>query len=89
MQNTFRKDHHLARDAVKNTSQKEKDLRQILNNLPDGLFTMDKEGRVTYFNSAAERITGLSASDALGKHCRHILKQPPAKSIAPVITIIT
>ncbi len=74
MQNTFRKDHHLARDAVKNASQKEKDLRQILDNLPDGLFTMDKEGRVTYFNPAAERITGISASDALGTHCRKIFK---------------
>jgi len=65
---------YLARDAVKNASQKEKDLRQILNNLPDGLFTMDKEGRVTYFNSAAERITGISASDALGTHCSKIFK---------------
>ena len=36
---------YLARDVPKNTSQKEKDLLQILNNLPDGLFTMDKEGR--------------------------------------------
>ena len=74
MQNILRKDHHLARDAVKTVSQKERDFRQILDNLPDGLFTMDKEGRVTYFNAAAERITGLSASDALGKHCRHIFK---------------
>jgi PAS domain S-box-containing protein len=74
MQNTLRKYHHLARDAFKNASQKEKDLHQILNNLPDGLFTMDKEGRVTYFNSAAERITGISASDALGTHCSKIFK---------------
>ena len=65
---------YLARDVLKNTSQKEKDLLQILNNLPDGLFTMDKEGRITYFNSAAERITGISASDAMGTHCRQIFK---------------
>ena len=65
---------YLARDIHKNTSQKEKDLLQILNNLPDGLFTMDKEGRVTYFNHAAERITGISASDASGTHCSQIFK---------------
>ncbi|HBF43762.1 MAG TPA: sensor domain-containing diguanylate cyclase, partial [Desulfobacteraceae bacterium] len=35
---------------------------QILNNLPDGLFTMDIDGTITYFNAAAEQITGLSAS---------------------------
>ncbi|MEX1327415.1 MAG: PAS domain S-box protein [Desulfobacterales bacterium] len=65
---------YLARDVLKDRSQKEQDLLQLLNNLPDGLFTMDKEGRVTYFNSAAERITGISASDALGMHCRQIFK---------------
>ena len=65
---------YLARNVIQNTTQKEKDLLQILNNLPDGLFTMDKEGRITYFNSAAERITGISASDAVGTHCRQIFK---------------
>jgi PAS domain S-box-containing protein len=65
---------YLFQDILKNTSQKEKDLLQILDNLPDGLFTMDKEGRISYFNSAAERITGISASDAMGMHCRQIFK---------------
>jgi PAS domain S-box-containing protein len=65
---------YLTQEVLKDTSQKEEDLLQILDNLPDGLFTMDKEGRITYFNSAAERITGISASDAMGTHCRQIFK---------------
>ena len=65
---------YLDQDVLQSTSLKEKDLRQILDNLPDGLFTMDKEGRITYFNFAAERITGISASDALGTHCSQIFK---------------
>ena len=56
------------------TSQKEKDLLKILDNLPDGLFTMDKEGKITYFNAAAERITGILSRDAMGIHCRDIFK---------------
>ena len=64
----------LIQDVLKGASQKEKDLLQILDNLPDGLFTMDKEGRINYFNSAAERITGISASDAIGMHCKEIFK---------------
>ena len=60
-----------ARDTA---SQKEKDLLRILDNLPDGLFTMDKEGKITYFNAAAERITGISSCDALGMHCKDIFK---------------
>jgi PAS domain S-box-containing protein len=55
-------------------SKKEEDLLRILDSLPDGLFTMDKEGRITYFNSVAERITGIEASDAIGMHCRKIFK---------------
>ena len=74
VQDPKRQAQYLAREVYPNTSQKEKDLLQILNNLPDGLFTMDKEGRITYFNSAAERITGIPASEAIGTHCRRIFK---------------
>jgi PAS domain S-box-containing protein len=61
-------------EAQDNASQKEKDLLKSLENLPDGLLTMDKEGKITYFNAAAERITGISSPDAMGMHCRDIFK---------------
>lgn len=48
--------------------------KQILDHLPDGLITMDKQGQIIYFNAAAEQITGLSADDAIGMHCRHIFR---------------
>jgi PAS domain S-box-containing protein len=48
--------------------------KQILDHLPDGLMTMNKKGQIIYFNAAAERITGLSANDAIGMHCRQIFK---------------
>lgn len=44
-------------------------LEQTLGTIPSGLFVVDKEMRVTYWNPAAERITGFSVSDALGQHC--------------------
>jgi PAS domain S-box-containing protein len=65
---------YLTPDLHQKISKKEEDLLWILDHLPDGLFTMDKEGRITYFNSAAERITGISALDAIGMHCRQIFK---------------
>jgi PAS domain S-box-containing protein len=61
-------------DVYKNSYQKDEDLLWILDNLPDGLFTMDKEGWITYYNPAAERITGILASDAIGMHCRDIFE---------------
>lgn len=36
--------------------------------LPDGIVVADAQGVVTVFTRAAERITGLRAADALGKH---------------------
>lgn len=50
----------------------EQSLRHILDNLPDGLVIMNKGGRIIYCNPAAERISGLSASEATGIHCKDL-----------------
>jgi PAS domain S-box-containing protein len=54
--------------------QKEESFLEILNRIPDGLFTTDQEFRITYFNSAAEKITGFSAYDAVGMYCKDVFK---------------
>ncbi len=53
---------------------KEESLVKILDNLPYGLFITDGESKITYFNGAAELITGVSVSQAIGKHCKEIFK---------------
>lgn len=47
----------------------EQSLRHIAEALADGLFTTDAAGRITYWNAAAERITGWSSREALGQDC--------------------
>lgn len=54
--------------------QKEESYVEILNRLPDGLFTTDHEWRISYFNPAAEKITGFSAHDAVGMYCKDVFK---------------
>lgn len=54
--------------------QKEESFIEILNRIPDGLFTTDKEWRITYFNPSAEKITGFSAHDAVGMYCKDVFK---------------
>ncbi|NOR49990.1 MAG: PAS domain S-box protein [Desulfuromonadales bacterium] len=44
-------------------------LEQTLKTIPSGLFVVDKEMRIVYWNPAAERITGFSAEDAIGQDC--------------------
>lgn len=45
---------------------------QILDSIADGVFTVDRNWRITSFNRAAEEITGWSEEDALGKSCSEI-----------------
>ena len=39
----------------------------ILDSIADGVFTVDHDWRVTFFNRAAEDITGIPAAEALGR----------------------
>jgi PAS domain S-box-containing protein len=47
----------------------EANLRDMADALPDGLFTTDAEGIVTFWNRAAERITGWRREEAVGERC--------------------
>jgi len=44
-------------------------LGQVLETIPSGLFVVDLEMRIVYWNAEAERITGYSAKDVIGKPC--------------------
>jgi len=46
----------------------------ILESISDGVFTVDHSWRVTSFNRAAERITGIPRERALGKHCWEVFR---------------
>lgn len=47
---------------------------QILQSISEGVFTIDQQWRVTSFNRAAERITGLRRDEVLGRTCREVLQ---------------
>jgi diguanylate cyclase (GGDEF)-like protein/PAS domain S-box-containing protein len=44
-------------------------LKTILNNLQEGVYFVDRDRKITYWNQGAERITGYKASEVVGKHC--------------------
>jgi PAS domain S-box-containing protein len=48
--------------------------RIIVDSINEGVFTVDERFVVTYFNKAAERITGFKAQDAIGKFCFEIFR---------------
>ena len=47
---------------------------EILDSIDEGLITVDKDFRITFFNKAAEEITGFKKEEVSGKICEHIFK---------------
>ena len=52
----------------------------ILSSVADGVFTVDGQKRITSFNPAAERITGVPASKAIGKKCHEVFHSDVCES---------
>ncbi len=46
----------------------------ILDSIADGVFTVDRQWKITSFNRAAEKITGVAAADAIGQSCSDIFQ---------------
>jgi PAS domain S-box-containing protein len=53
-------------------ARKERDV--IFDSIADGVFTVDGEWRITSFNRAAERITGVLREEAVGRQCSDIFR---------------
>lgn len=43
--------------------------KSLLDSLYDGVYFLDRERRIVYWNSGAERITGYSAGEVVGRRC--------------------
>ncbi len=57
--------------ATEGTEMRDKDdfYRAVLDNLYDGVYSVDQNGRITYWNRGAERISGFGRSEVTGKKC--------------------
>lgn len=51
-------------------SNKKDFYKEIVDNLYDGVYFVDRERVITYWNKGAERITGYSAEETIGRACR-------------------
>ncbi|MFZ5573194.1 MAG: sensor domain-containing diguanylate cyclase [Thermodesulfobacteriota bacterium] len=45
------------------------DFNNLMENIQDGLYFVDPDRRIIYWNKAAERITGFASREVLGMHC--------------------
>jgi len=57
---------------MKESSQELRFFKVILSSIADGVFTVDSNRVITSFNPAAEKITGIPVSKAIGKRCQDV-----------------
>jgi len=61
--------------------------KDIIDNLYDGVYFVDRDRRITYWNKGAERITGYKSSQTIGRHCRdNILNHITANGVQLCLT---
>lgn len=56
----------------------------ILDNVADGVFTVDENLVITYFNKAAEKITGMPRGNVLGEYCFDVLRSNICETECPI-----
>ncbi|MCB0752173.1 MAG: PAS domain-containing protein, partial [Ignavibacteriae bacterium] len=56
----------------------------ILDNVADGVFTVDENLVITYFNKAAEKITGMPRENVLGEYCFDVLRSNICETECPI-----
>ena len=63
-------------ELYQGVSQEQQRSEAILANVADGIVAVDREGKVVLWNPAAERVTGVQQSDALGRTPTEALGRP-------------
>ncbi|MFA6597299.1 MAG: sigma 54-interacting transcriptional regulator [Ignavibacteriaceae bacterium] len=61
---------------------------EILHSLAEGVFSVDEEFRIKFFNEAAERITGLHRDDVIGKYCKNVFKSKYCDNRCPIVRVL-
>ena len=56
----------------------------VLRCVADGVFTVDCDWRITSFNRAAERVTGVSAERAVGRRCSEVFHSDLCEHACPI-----
>ena len=63
---------------------KHTDYQSILNSITDGVFTVDRDMIITSFNRAAEKITQVKRTEAIGRHCFEVMRAEVCESGCPI-----
>ena len=60
----------------------------ILDSIAEGVFTVDKDFKINFFNKAAEKITGQDREEVIGKFCKHVFHSEACYSDCPIAMVL-
>jgi len=63
-------------------------MNEILDSLGEGIFTVDKEFRITFVNRAAEQMLGVKREGAIGRFCKDVLRSQYCASQCPIARVL-
>ena len=78
---TILQDHSPIADLIDRIHYEEQSLKIILDNLDVGIFTIDRSGHITFFNTEAEKVSGYNRSEILGEPCTAIFEGESAQEV--------
>ncbi len=81
---TILQDHSPVSDLIDRLRYEERSMKNILDSLDVGVFTTNRGGLITFFNTAAERISGYDRTNLLGRHCKEIFAPSEGDPASPV-----
>ncbi|MGD0102922.1 MAG: PAS domain S-box protein [Rhodopila sp.] len=70
------RDITLAKRAQTEIQEREAHLRSVLDTIPDAIIVIDNKGIMRSFSTAAERLFGYSAEDAIGRNVSTLMPSP-------------
>jgi PAS domain S-box-containing protein len=78
---TILQDHSPIRDLIDRLHYEEQSLKNILDSIDIGIFTVNRGGLITFFNTAAETISGYDRREVLGQPCHMIFENETAPDV--------
>ncbi len=78
---TILQDHAPIQDLVDRLHYQEQSLKNILDSIDIGIFTVNRGGLITFFNTAAEKISGYNRRHVLGQPCHIVFEGEKVKDV--------
>lgn len=78
---TILQDHSPIRDLIDRLHHEEQNLKNILDSIDTGIFTVNRGGLITFFNTAAEKISGYDRRQVLGEPCHVVFESESSPDV--------